>query len=146
MTLAIQFGITLSLILGIISGEAIATKFLGALNKKWHYVAEIILFISIITLIVNTIAISDIPISLIFYFLVGAITIIFIRYLITAGGIISRHIKKELLKRKDEKDYIIGLKKSLERRGFETKEIKRIAREVGFSRKLIEEVFNFFKK
>jgi len=62
----------------------------------------------------------------------------------TGLGLFSKRIKKDVLKQKNEVDYIVGLKKSLERRGFSAEDIINVAKEVGFSRKNIDKVRIYF--
>lgn len=146
MSLLIQIITTLALVFGIVIGEAISTKAFGTLKKVWLYLVEIAIFVITIVFIFNTIALtehSDFAITLI-YFFSGFLTIIFSRGIITGLGIFSEHIKKDILRQKDEIDYVIGLKKALERRGFKIKEIIRISKEIGFSNKNIEKVLVYF--
>jgi hypothetical protein len=140
-TLILQFIITISLISGITIGEIISTKVFGALKKKIYVLIELILFVAIIILATSTVQVKDVSYAGLYYLLIGAITIIFVRGIMTFGGIFSIKVMKAL-KIKNELDYIIGTRKALERRGFKEYEIKRILKEIGFPNKKIEMVFS----
>ena len=143
----IQILTTLALVLGVAAGESIAGKAFGTLKKAWYYVAEIVLFVSAIVVVFNTLVLVEIEGAtlILLYFAVGGTAILFVRALLSGFGFIASHIQEKLVRHLDEKDYIIGLKKALERRGFETEETKRIAKEVGFSKKKVNELFSYFK-
>jgi predicted TIM-barrel fold metal-dependent hydrolase len=144
----IQVLATLALVLGVAAGETIATRAFGAMKKSWYYLIEIGIFVAAIVIILNSFAITELDSTLIilFYFFTGAITIAFIRAIITGFGVMSEQIKEKVLKVRKEEDYIVGLRKALQRRGLEAKEIKRIAKETGFSNDKIEGIFDFLDK
>ena len=146
MNLFNQILTTLALVLGIAAGETISTRVFGTLKKRVLYLIEIIFFVVIIVLTFNTITMTKysniIIVSL--YFFNGFLTIIFVRGIISGLGLFSIHIKKNILRQKDEVDYILGLKKSLERHGFGIKDIFKIAKETGFSKKNIDKVLTYF--
>lgn len=140
MEFLIQIVSTLFLVLGIATGEAAATKAFGALKHAWMYLVEISLFVLIIVAIFNTFGLSQFSIYyvLAIYFLSGMLTIIFVRGILSGAGILATRVNETVLKEKSQLDYVLGLKKALERRGFKENEIKRIAKEVGFSEKNIK--------
>ena len=61
-------------------------------------------------------------------------------------GLFAEQIKKTISKEKNETDYIIGLKRALERRKIENNEIQKIAKEAGFNKKSIEKVFDWWQE
>jgi hypothetical protein len=141
----VQMVSTLMLVLGIAAGELIATKTFGVLKKKILYIVEIGIFVLIIVFIFNSIMLEQyntIAVAAI-YFASGFLTILFVRGMISGLGFFAVQIKEKVLKIYKQEDYVAGLKKSLERRGFEEDEIKRIAKEVGFKQNAIREVFIF---
>lgn len=146
MNIYLQILTTLSLVGGIFIGELAATKVLGVMKKVIYFLVEIVIFVILIVILTNSMRITNLYIGSIVYFIVGFTTIVFVRGVITGLGLMSEKASRSILHKKDEMDYIFGLKKSLERRGFSNKEIKRIAKEVGFPENLIEKVFNFLKK
>ena len=143
--LLVQMTSTLMLVLGIAAGEFIATKTFGVLKKKIFYIVEIGIFVLIIVFIFNTILLEQFnAIAIIaIYFASGFLTILFVRGLISGLGFFAVQIKEKVLKIYKQEDYVAGLKKALERRGFEEDEIKRVAKEVGFKQNAIREVFIF---
>lgn len=147
--LIVQMISTLMLVLGIASGELIATKAFGILRKKWLYVVEIGIFVLIIVFILNTVMLEKFNefIIITIYFLTGFLSILFVRGMISGFGFLAIQIKENILKEYKQEDYIAGLKKALERRNFKEEEIKRIATETGFKQSSIREVFLFgYKK
>ena len=146
MNLLNQILTTLALVLGIAFGEIISARVFGTLKRKGLYLIEIGFFVVIIVLIFNTLALTEYSniIAILLYFLIGLLTIIFVRGVITGLGLFSEHIKKNILKQKDEVDYIIGLKKALERRGLSIEDIVKIAKEAGFSKRNIDKVLVYF--
>lgn len=148
MNLIFQIITTLALVIGIFLGEAVSTKAFGTFKKWWYYLIEIVLFVTIIVVVFSTIEIEIYAenISYIISFLIGFISIIFARGLISGLGFFSVHFKEKVLKKRNELDYIIGLKRALKRRNFKKEEIKKILNEVGFSDKRIEKVEKFFKE
>lgn len=144
----IQVLATFALVLGIIGGEIASTKAFGILKKSWMYLVEILVFVVALVILLDNFAITELNSSLIilFYFFTGCITIIAIRAGMTGFGIVSEQIKEKIIKVRKEKDYIVGLRKALKRRGFETKEMKRIAKEVGFKKEKIEDVFGYWEE
>lgn len=143
--LLVQMISTLMLVLGIAAGEFVATKTFGALKKKMLYIVELGIFVLLIVFIFNTIVLvqySSIALVAI-YFASGLLTILFVRGLISGLGFFAVQIKEKALKEYKQEDYVAGLRKALERRGFEEEEIKRIAKEVGFKQNAIREVFIF---
>ncbi|MCD6576298.1 MAG: hypothetical protein J7K73_04025 [Nanoarchaeota archaeon] len=146
MNLYLQILTTLSLVGGIFVGELAATKVFGVMKKTIYFLAEIVIFVALIVVLTNSMQITDPYVGSIVYFIVGFTTIVFVRGVITGLGLMSEKASKKVMHKKDEMDYLFGLRKSLERRGFSNKEIKRIAKEVGFSEKLIEKAFDFLKK
>lgn len=143
--LIIQMVSTLMLVLGIAAGEIVATKTFGVLKKKWLYLVEIGIFVLIIVFIFNTIMLeqfNEIVITAI-YFASGFLTILFVRGIISGFGFLAVQIKEKALREYKQEDYIVGLKKALERRSFEEEEIKRIAKEAGFKQSSIRDVFLF---
>ncbi len=148
MNLIFQVITTLALVLGIFLGEAVSTKAFGTFEKWWYYLIEIILFVIIIVIVFSIIEIEFYAenITYLISFLVGFISIIFARGVISGLGFFSEQFKEKILKQKNEMDYIIGLKKALGRRNFKDDEIKKISKEVGFYDKKIKKVDMFFKK
>jgi hypothetical protein len=148
MELLLQVVSTLLLVLGIAAGETLATKAFGALKHAWMYLVEIALFVVIIVSIFNTIVLSESNLYylLAVYFCSGLLTIIFVRAIFSGAGILAVRAKEVLLKEKKEMDYVLGLKKALERRGFKEKEIKRVAKEAGFSEKTIRDSIEWKSK
>lgn len=146
MNTIMQIITTLALVFGIALGEFLSAKVFGTLKKMWLYLIELILFVSIIVLTLNSLALTVYSTYLItaIYFFSGFLTIVFVRGVITGLGIFSEHVKKEVLKSKNELDYILGLKKALERRKFKPKDIIKISKEAGFSEKNIDKVINYF--
>jgi hypothetical protein len=136
---------TITLILGIAMGEILATRAFGMLKKRWLYFVEIALFVVIIVLILNTVMLSqfDITVIMLINFFCGMLSILFVRGVISGVGFLADHIKEKVLKEYKQEDLCAGLKKALERRGFEENEIKRVAKEVGFKQNVIREVFLF---
>jgi len=136
------------LILGVAAGEGASTKAFGLMKKPWLHIVEIVLFVISIIVIFSSFAITELNSTwiILFYFTTGLITIIVIRAGMTGFGIVSEHVKEKILKIKKEEDYIIGLKKALERRGFENDEIKKISKEVGLNSKKTEKIFDFIDK
>ena len=147
MTLLIQILTTLVLVIGIILGESISTKAFGMFKKTWFYLIEITFFVLILVLIFNSVSLTEYSeiATLLIYGISGFLTIIFVRGVMSGLGIFSKHVEKKVLRKKDEKDYIIGLKKSLERRGFEIEEIIKIAKETGFRKDIIDKVLTYFE-
>jgi hypothetical protein len=137
---------TLGLVLGIAGGETAATRAFGIFKKKWLYIVEISFFVICIVIVFNTLMIVQMESYwLIFlYFLSGFLIIIFIRAAMTGAGIFAEQIMENVIKPRKEEDYILGLKKALERRGFKVKEIRRMAREIGYSEEKIGNVFDFW--
>ena len=148
MEIIIQILSTVALVLGIATAEVLATRALGNLKKSWLYIIEIVLFVFIVIVIFNTITLTEFSDTLFvaIYFFIGFLTILFVRSLIGGFGFLGEQVKKKALRIKDEKDFIIGLKKALERRKFKEEGIKRIAKEVGFSKKKVDDVFKFWEK
>lgn len=138
---------TLMLVLGIATGEMTATKAFGVLKKRWLYLVEIVIFVLTIVYIFNTIMLTQLNEFLLIaiYFSCGFLTILFARGLISGLGFLAIQVKEKVLKEYKQEDLCIGLKKALERRGFEEDEIKRIAKEVGFKQNVIRDVFLFGK-
>ena len=62
----------------------------------------------------------------------------------TGAGILAERAAVKIFKIRNEKDYILGLKKSLERRGFELEDIIKIAKEVGYKETNVDNVLLFF--
>lgn len=143
MSLFLQIITTLFLILGVICGELISTKVFGELKKVWLYFLEIFGFVFLIVLMLNTIAIFEYskPLIVFLYFISGFLVIVFVRGIVSGIGFFSERTKRIIKKKINELDYIFGLKKALERRGFKKEEIIRILKEVGFSKSKIEKVF-----
>ncbi len=146
MNLIIQLLYTLALVIGISIGEALSTYVFGSLKKKIFYIIEIILFVALIVTLLNTLQLTEGYLSVMIYFVSGVLVIIFVRGVITGLGLFSEKVEKKVIKRKDEYDYLFGLKKALERRNFSKHEIKRIAKEIGFKKNKIERVFDFTRK
>lgn len=146
--LTVQIISTLMLVLGIAAGEATATKAFGALKKRWLYVVEIAIFVLIIVYLFNTIQLTEFSELIVaaIYFFSGFLTILFVRSLISGFGFLAVQIKENVLKEYKQEDYVAGLKKALERRGFSEDEIRRIAKEVGFKDSAIREVLLFGHK
>jgi len=143
--LIVQMISTLMLVLGIASGELVATKTFGVLKKKWLYIVEIGIFVLIIVFILNTVMLEQFNefVIIAIYFFTGFLSILFVRGLISGFGFLAIQIKENVLKEYKQEDYIAGLKKALERRNFKEEEIKRIAKEAGFKQSAIREVFLF---
>lgn len=146
--LIIQVLATLALVLGILAGESVATKAFGMLKKSWMYIIEILLFVIAIVILMDNFTITEFDSTtiILFYFLIGFLVIIGIRSLMTGFGIMAEQVKHKGLKIKKEEDYIVGLRKALERRGFEKREIRRIAKEIGFKKRKIEDIFDYWGK
>jgi SOS response regulatory protein OraA/RecX len=64
----------------------------------------------------------------------------------TGFGILAEQVKEKVLKIRKEEDYIIGLRKALQRRSFSSKQIKRIAAETGFNKDKIEKIFDYWQE
>jgi low affinity Fe/Cu permease len=133
-------------VLGVAGGEAIATRAFGFFKKPWMYIAEIVMFVIGIVIIFNFFSFTslDAVLFVLTYFVLGLIVIIVARGIMTGAGILAEHVKENILKVRDERDYLIGLKKALERRGFESEEIVKIAKEVGYKPDLVDDVLVFF--
>jgi len=146
MNIILQIITTLALISGISIGEFLSTKVFGILKKSWLYIVELLIFVIIIVTILNSISLEIYSIYLIavIYFISGFLTIIFVRGIISGLGLFSEHFKRNILKNKNELDYILGLKKALERRKFKQDDILKILKEVGFSEKNINKIINYF--
>jgi len=142
----IQILTTFALILGVAGGETVSSKVFGLLKKSWHYLVEIAIFVLIMVIILNTIVFTEFEsvTVILSYFAMGFGTIITIRAGISGFGFLTEHIKNEILKTKEEEDFIIGLKKSLERRGIAHKEIFKISKEIGFSQNKINKTLGYF--
>jgi low affinity Fe/Cu permease len=110
------------------------------------YIFEIVSFVIGIVIIFNFFSFTDFSAALFIltYFGIGFLVILVVRGVMTAAGAIAEHVKENVLKVKDDKDYIIGIKKALERRGFESEEIVKIAKEVGYKPDLVDDVLIFF--
>ena len=59
MTLLLQVLTTISLIIGVITGEFFSTKAFGNIRKSWVYIAEVAVFVTIIVLVLSNISITD---------------------------------------------------------------------------------------
>ncbi len=148
MTIAFQVFTTLALVLGIFIGSMLSSKAFGVHKKWWYHLIEIGLFVLVIVIFFNTVELEVYSEGIVYFisFLVGLTCIVFIRGIISGMGFFSIRFKEEILKHKNELDYIIGLRKALKRRDFDKKEIDKIYKEVGFSKKNINKVDEFFKK
>jgi len=142
----VQILSTFALVLGVAGGEALASRAFGMFKKPWMYLAEIVMFVIGIVIIFNFFSFTsfDAVLFILTYFALGFIMIIVARGIMTGAGILAEHVKEKILKVRDDKDYLIGLKKALERRGFEGEEIVKIAKEVGYKQELVEDVLVFF--
>lgn len=142
MSLLLQILATIFLVLGISLGEILSARAFGLFKKNWMYLVEILLFIPLLIAILNYIKFEEISLTKIVFinFIIGFSLIIFIRGLLSGAGIFAERVKEVILKIRKEEDYLLGLKKALERRGFKLTEIKRIAKEIGFDEKKISEV------
>jgi hypothetical protein len=143
MDLLLQLFSTFALILGIAAGENIATRAFGMLKRPAMYLIEVFLFVVSIVVVFSIFIIqfTNLSIIILFYSSLGFVLILGIRGVITLIGLISYHIREDVLKVKDNRDYMIGLKKSLERRAFEKEEIRRILIEAGFTADEVEPIF-----
>jgi hypothetical protein len=148
MDMIIQILATLALVLGIAAGESLATRAFGTFKKSWYYLVEIAIFVISIVIILNNFALKELNSTLIilFYFIIGLVIIICIRGAMTGFGILAEQVKEKVLKIRKEEDYIIGLRKALQRRSFSSKQIKRIATETGFNKDKIEKIFDYWQE
>ena len=71
---------------------------------------------------------------ILFYFVIGFVTIIVVRTFISGFGLMSEQIEEKVLKIKKEEDYIVGLIKALERKGMKDEDIEDTAKEAGFDK------------
>lgn len=146
VNLLVQILSTFALVLGVAGGEVIASKAFGVFKKSWMYIIEIIFFVAGIVFIFNLFTFTEFNavLFILTYFVIGLVVIVVIRGIMTAAGIAAEHVNEKVLKIRKETDYIIGLKKALERRGFGLEEIIKIAKEVGYKSRLVDDVLVFF--
>jgi hypothetical protein len=146
--LIVQVLATLALVLGIAAGESLVTRAFGTFKKSWYYLIEVAIFVVSIVVILNNFAIKELNSTFIilFYFITGLVIIICIRAAMTGFGILAEQVKEKVLKIRKEEDYIIGLRKALQRRSFSSKQIKRIAAETGFNKDKIEKIFDYWQE
>lgn len=144
--LIVQILSTFALVLGVAGGEALASRAFGMFKKPWMYLFEIVAFVVGIVIIFNVFSFTefDAVLFILTYFAIGFLMLLVVRGTMTGAGIIAEHVKEKVLKVRDEKDYILGLNKALERRGFEKEEIVRIAKEIGYNPNLVDDVLIFF--
>ncbi|MDD5181757.1 MAG: hypothetical protein PHC66_01135 [Candidatus Nanoarchaeia archaeon] len=142
----VQILSTFALVLGVAGGEALASRAFGMFKKPWMYLFEIVAFVVGIVIIFNFFSFTDFSavLFILTYFAIGFLVILVVRGIMTAAGVFAEHIKEKVLKVRDEKDYVLGLNKALERRGFAKAEIVRIAKEVGYKPDLVDDVLIFF--
>ncbi|MCD6547725.1 MAG: hypothetical protein J7K22_04205 [Nanoarchaeota archaeon] len=137
----LQMLATLSLVIGITIGEFLASKVFGVFKKMYMQILEVVLFVVLLVFILNSFVPYNSWFSLLIYFVIGFITVVFVKGVLSGAGILSYHLSKKMIKKRDSTDLLIGLKKALERRGFKQEDIKRIAKECGFKDVEIKKVF-----
>ena|GEM_PF-2081111 len=141
VSVLIQFLTALSLIGGIIVGEAVATSIFGS-NKKWYInIIELMLFILLLIVIMDKIYLPEANYFLILgiNFFLGSTGILLSRGSTTGFGFLSQKIKLKLDERGkvSEQTLIIGLLRNLNGK-LPAQELKRLLENSGFNKKKVD--------
>ncbi len=142
----LQFLVTVSLILGIISGETLAIKAFGS-NSKWYLnMIDIFLFVILTILLLNNIYLKEIKYFLILgiNFFVGLGSILITKSVTCGFGLLGKKITNKIDKKlKVTYDILMaGLVRNLKDRGLDNKELQSLLINSGFDKKKV----NYFVK
>lgn len=136
VNLMIQIFNSMSLIIGIIFGGFVATKAFGTMKKSYQYLIELIAFIALITIILNTIQINaeSIIASSSVFFIVGSSTIIFVRSITSALGYGTKVAKNVVVPPKEKSVELSILIRNLKKKGIKHDDILDIMKGTEFRR------------
>ncbi len=142
----IQIATTFLLISGVTLGEFISNSIFG-LAKKWYLnILELFLFVVLIIFIFNNIYVKsiDTPFIMVLNFLIGLITIIVTRSIITAGGFFAVKIKRtyKLKSELNEETLIYGLARNLLAKGIGKEDLINILENSGFNKRKIRNILD----
>jgi hypothetical protein len=138
----LQMALTLSLVVSAMLGELVSTKVFGTLKSAWLYIIDIILFVVVMVVVLNSIGVYEALIAVPLYFISGFLTIVSVRGLTTLMGFESAKLaEKGKISEVREEHYIKNLRRNLERYNMEEDEIEEVLLNSGFKKRLVQGEF-----